>query len=413
MTTLTRNQDQLQFVIGAYREMLAPNKRRLLIRELRLLAEQQGGYLQLFKKADGRFEVALGKEVGYLLGETICNYFGSPANLIFCEAFADDVLLVIVQHNHIFLDAKIAKDQVAQELLPILTGNDQFDVYVCGDVPITEHGNGDQVVLPASKINSFTVLDTPLFPRLPALQEYQLLPLPLALRSPYLSRGFPVWPVAVLLVALVVVGWWAWIPHAPKLQYHHHHHHSQPNKTWRAYRDALSSPSPKMQLLQLAKTIDRLYSLPGWQISKINNQGESVVVSMSNDGGTLTELAAWAKLQGFQYQLGSKAPLLMNELAAPRRLLTNRVDDVQQVVTELIDQLDQLLATQSVTVKDPVFMGKAKRIVFTVHFNNISPAIIILIANELANYPVALDDIDLSISNHLLSGSIQLSAWGL
>ena len=75
MTLLTRG-DGTPFVIQAYRELLITHKRSMLLQEIRMLAEQQGQYLRLSKNKDQNIEAVFNNEPGYLLAESIWQYFG-------------------------------------------------------------------------------------------------------------------------------------------------------------------------------------------------------------------------------------------------------------------------------------------------------------------------------------------------
>ena len=217
MTSIIREQDQVHFIIGAYREVVPVTRRRLLRYEMETLAEQQGHYLQIFSRPNQQLEIVSAKESGYLLGETVWQYLGEPEQMIFCEQLADsgEVLLVIVCNNNVFLDAKLPASQVKAEILPLLAGDVRYSIYVWGDVPLQQQQKAGGFVLPADKVQSFEQLDQALLPRLPALSIFQLLPLPLALKSPLLGRGFPIWQTVILAFVLVIGAWWLWSPHKP------------------------------------------------------------------------------------------------------------------------------------------------------------------------------------------------------
>src|SRR3990167_990187 len=122
MSTLTRS-DGTQFVMQAYRELLTVERHSQLMQTLRQLIDQQGEFIVILKKNQRTVEAVLSKEPGFLFGESIWEFFGKPAHLIYCEFDPTDgeILLVVIQDSVVYLDKKIQPADLRTELLPLFS----------------------------------------------------------------------------------------------------------------------------------------------------------------------------------------------------------------------------------------------------------------------------------------------------
>ncbi len=77
-------------------------------------------------------EAVFSKESGYLLGENVWTYFDKSPYLIFCERLSKDtnqVLLVIVRANEVYLDTVVDNEKLRTELVPLMTMPGIFSGY--------------------------------------------------------------------------------------------------------------------------------------------------------------------------------------------------------------------------------------------------------------------------------------------
>src|SRR6185436_11059386 len=116
------------------------------------------------------------QESGYLLGESIWHYFKRPFDLIYCEAIpgTTEAILVIVKAGSVYLDGSFPVDSIPEELLVFRTQQNNFYIYIQGNVPISERPSPEKFSLDPSSVRSFKVLDTPVFPTLPLVKTFQL-----------------------------------------------------------------------------------------------------------------------------------------------------------------------------------------------------------------------------------------------
>ncbi|MCB1827151.1 MAG: hypothetical protein KDH94_01915 [Coxiellaceae bacterium] len=412
MSTLTRS-DGTQFVMQAYRELLSGKKKSQLVQEIRLLAEQQGQYVRLFNKGQGQYEAVFSTDPGYLLGETVSHYFDSPENLIYCEALPDSaqVLVVVIRQGSVYIDSQLLSSNLQSELLPLMTGDLRYRIVTSGNVPLRKAESFGTFRFPKDLIESFEMLEDSLFPSLPALKSLQLQPLPLALKAENLSVGFSTTAIIVLVMTLVVGGWWLLTPEQESTVLH------QPilrkiTNPYSGYFYALSSPAPDQQLMELVKTVNQLYALPGWQAIKIVFVNQEYRINLMPDGGAMSYLHQWAHAHQYQFELTPHGTELVLRSRLSVRAKPRAVYSSEQVVTRLVDQLNQLLSHQAVSLGATQQRGNVKETQLMIHLDAVSPGLLDLVGRQLSGLPVALSSVTISLHSGLMSGTIQLSVWG-
>src|SRR5439155_12402343 len=115
------------------------------------------------------YEVAFSQDAGYLLGETVWHYFKRPMDMIYCEAIPNttEAILVIVKSGSVYLDGSFPLDSIAEELVIFLTQQNNFEIYLYGDVPISQEPEAGKFSFEAGSVKSFDALSKPVFPTLP------------------------------------------------------------------------------------------------------------------------------------------------------------------------------------------------------------------------------------------------------
>lgn len=412
MSTLVRS-DGTQFVTQAYRELLCAKKKSQIVQEIRRLAEQQGHYVRLFHKGQGQYEAIFSTEPGYLLGESIWHYFNEFDNLIYCEALPDSaqVIVVVVRSGSVYIDSQILASNLQSELLPLMTGDLPYRIVTSGNVPLRKAESFGTFRFPKDLIESFETLDDPLFPNLPALKSLQLQPLPLALKSEHLNVGFSVPAIIVLLLVFITGGWWILTPdqeaplsHQPILK--------KIRSPYTAYFHALSSPAPGRQLLEMVSAMNQFYFLPGWRATKITYANQIYRIDLASEGGAMSFLRQWAHRRHYHFHLNPHGVELTFQTQLPMRPTPKNIFSSEQVVTKLVDQLNQLLHHQAVSLGATNQRGEAQETKLTIHVDNASPDLLDLLSRQLSGLPVELTSVTMTLHSGLMSGTIQLSVWG-
>ncbi len=410
--TILNKPDGTQFIVQAYRERLALGKRSALVQKLRALAEQHGQYLLLLPMPQRTLEVVFSKDPGYLLAETVWNYFERPNNLIFCERLSKDhnqVLLIAIRDGEVYLDTQIENEKIKTELLPLLTAEATYRVVISGDVSLT---------LEEGAASSFEVSKESILKQLPILNTCRLSTLSLTLKSPLLGSRFTPLTLAAATIVFLGVVWGLYIylnKPEPQVTTPQSQAINQQDNSYTDFYSSLNSPAPSEQMEELAQNILRLYNLPsGWQPGEMHFENKNYQFGLIRQGGSVQEMQNWARNHNYSFNLGLEGA----ELALPS-ILSNRnvprvVYSLQQVMASLIDKLDPLFTENAVSVGEIRQQGKVNSRTITINLKDISPEILPLIGNVLGeSLPLSITAIDVKVNAGLLSGTIQLSAWGI
>lgn len=417
--SLLNRPDGIQFVVQPYRERIAIGKRSVMVQRIRLLSEQQGQYVLLSPLGADALEAVFSRESGYLLGETVWTYFDKPAYLIFCERLSKDnnqVLLVVIRANEVYLDILVDNDKLRSELLPLMTMQESFRVITCGDVSLSQIEAPGRFVLPRNLVSSFEIAKQPVFKNLPVLPSARLLTLLLALKSPLLGpRISPAMLTAAAAVILAVVWWiYAVIPPNHEEVVVEKVAVQQPDQAFMDFYAAMRSPIPAQQLAELASIIPVFYALPGWEVATVNYDGSRYRMQMNRQGGSLQWLTQWVGNRHYVLNLNAKGAEIIVPSELGVRPKPQALYPLPQEMAFLIDQLDGLFPNQSVNISDPRIFGQTQSRTVTINFADASPDTLALIGDTLGdNLPLSISTINVSARNGLLNGSIQLSVWGI
>lgn len=409
MIVVTR-QDGVRFIAQAYREQLLTGNKRLLLQEIRHLALQQGQFVCFMRNMKRDIEAMFSKEQGFLLGELIWDYFGRPDNLIYCESIAQSAtcFLVIVRQGSVYFDNKLSCEQVNQEIMPILADNHPYEIYTYGDVPLrdTETFGNATFTLPKKLVGSFSHLRNPVFPSLLTSSEFELQPLPRALRSKYLRHN----RVIVILIALLltlIMGW--------ALLWSSHSVVTPPVKTVvtpTAYEQALMTPAPDRLMNEVTQKIEELYLIPGWEVSRIRYDGLGYNITLNSADGDVWYARNWALQHSYDFHLVPQGVQLHAKSSLSVRQLPGQYAPFQASMDTLMQRLSQVLPNQAAVVGNIAQFGSLQQAEITLNLNDISPDIFNLIGEELKSLSLSLVLMDLQIKEGLISGKLQLSLWG-
>lgn len=414
MSTITRN-DGTQFVIQAYRELIKYKKKSLQSQRIRDIAQQQGQFVRLYKRRTGEYEAVFSAEPGYLLGESIKQYFQQAKNLIFCESTKDNtqLLLVIIKDGHVFADTCISVDQLKAELLPLTTLKIKFQIVVSGNLahqiaPTAK----DNFFFPEALISSYEPVDDPLIPRLPTLPSVKLLPLPLALKAERLSGDSLLTTSLLIITALVsLIGLFTYSAHMNR----------QPQPTQKSekfvpyadYIEAMRSPSPTLLIDLMMDLITNLYELPGWSAESIHQTAGNFTVTLRSNGGTLAEMQQWAMRHNFNVDLTTNGVILTAHHAFAARQPFAFIFPLTELSENLIDSIRKNTMESSIHLLQTIQHHDSKESLLTIDLEELSPQQLSLLKNIFSRLPVVLNQIKISINDDsLLHGVIQLSIWG-
>lgn len=412
MSYITR-QDGERFVVPSYRDVLTVKKNNLLKKEILLLASNYGEYIALQKKSATQYEIAFSPDSGTLLGETVWHYFKRPQDLIYCEAIpgTSEAILVIVKSGSVYLDGSFPVDSIPEELVIFQTQQNQFDIYLYGDVPISQTPEEEKFSFDAASVKSFNILSSPLFPTLPVVKAFQLQLVDVVLKS----QGIGVFPLKNLSVAALVAGlmWMGW-------QYVtvHKKEITIPEvfvnvvNPYQAYISALASPNPSAQITQAMNNIALFFTIPGWYPDSVAFVSGAVQASVKSLGGRTNTLYEWAEKNNVKVELHSDGFYLVNTLASKNRPVPTVIYGLDNVVANLIDRLSYIIPGNPLVIGTYINKGRYFESQLTIRFQGLSPTMVSAVGQQLNTLPLVLSGMSVTVTNGNLSGSIVLTALG-
>ncbi len=412
MSYITR-EDGVRFIIPSYRDVLSVKKISLLKREILLLASNYGEYIALQKKNVNQYEVAFSPDSGALLGETVWQYFKRPQDLIYCEVIPNtsEAILVIVKSGSVYLDGSFPIDSIPEELIIFQTQQNQFDIYLYGDVPISQTPAEGKFSFDASSVKSFTILDKPVFPTLPIVNVFQLQLVDVALKS----QGIGVFPVKQFSLIILTVGfvWMVWTyltTHKTEIRI--------PQvlvgvvNPYQVYMDELSSPNPAVQLHEIVRDTGLLFTVPGWYPNSFSYDNKMFSASMKSLGGRTNVLYDWAAKSKLRVELHTDGFYLVAALVSENRPTPTEIYKLDRVIANLIDRLSYIIRGNPVVISTYQDKGKYFQAQVTINFNDLSPMLLDSVGQQLRMLPLILSKVDVTVTNGNLSGSIVLTALG-
>lgn len=403
--------DGERFIIPAYRDVLAGRKPPILKREVLLLAENYGNYIYLQKKGTSQYEVAFSPEPGTLLGETVWYYFKKPRDLIYCEKIPNttEAILVIVKSGSVYLDGSFSVDSIPDELVVFQTQENNFEIYLFGDVPISEFPEEGKFAFESSSVKSITYLDKPVFPLLPVLKNFQLQPVDLVLQS----QGIGVFPVkkvvlGILFVILIWLGWMIVMSNKEKLP--------QPIMAsvnpYQNLIQQLTSPDPAFEVQKISNLIIEFFSIPGWDPINFNYSGGRINVKVISRGMRTNVLMNWAKNNNATVTISSNGYSVSKAVLLGTRIPPMSIYELKEVIGNLIDKMSYVLPGSATRVDSITPKNKFSEADLTITFTEITPTTLALIGEQLRKLPLVLSSVNINVSNNNLSGNIQLKALG-
>lgn len=411
MAYITR-EDGEHFVIPSYREVLSAKQKSVLKKDILLLSQSYGEYITLQKKNQIQYEIAFSPDTGYLLGESVWSYFKKPNDLIYCEAIpgTTEAIMVIVKDGSVYLDGSFPLESIPEELIVFLTQENHFEIYIHGDVPISQTPEPNKFNFEANVVKSFTVLDKPVFATLPLLKAYQLQLVDVVLKA----HGIGVFPVKQLVGALVIagLGWmlWTYITSAP--QEVAPPPEEAPNP-YLAYNQMLASPAPDQEMTMFLSKFQLLFTMPGWMPKVVTYSNGSLSATVVSNGTKTATLRAWANDVGATFDVKNTGIVVNMSFTVPSRPVPINIYPVKNVVAALLDKLANVYPGNSLQLGEFANKGVFTDASLTISLATASPVVLGLIAEQFKDLPLVLKSISLTVTdNGNLNGTIVIDVLG-
>lgn len=410
MPYITR-EDGERFVIPSYRDVISAKKKSLLKREILLLSTNYGEYITLHRKNVEQYEVAFSPDTGYLLGETVWHYFKRPLDLIYCEVIPNstEAILVIVKSGSVYLDGTYPIDSITDELVIFRTQQNNFDIYIYGDIPISKTPAEGKFTFDPSSVRSFQVLDEPVFPKLPKVKSFQLQSVDTVLKA----QGIGVLPIRTILTVLTVA-FLLWAAY----EYLSSHKKQLPTafvsyvNPYQVYLESLSSPDPVIVLHRIYDEIKQLYTIPGWTPNTLEFVKGKYKALVTSDGTKSDLLFAWAKENNSTILIQPDGFYVTGEIFVPNRAPPETIYKLNEAIATLVDRLSDVMPGNHLSLGAAIDRKSYVEMPITINFTNMSPELFDLIGLQLKNLPLVLVKVSITSANGDLTGSIVLQALG-
>lgn len=410
MALITR-EDGERFIIPSYRDVMSAKRKNQLKKDILLLSQSYGEYITMQKKNSEQYEVAFSNDTGYLLGESIWHFFKRPEDLIYCEAIPNttEAMMVIVKNGSVYLDGRFPIESIPEELVIFLTQQNNFDIYIYGDVPIAQTPSEDKFSFDPTSVKSFTVLDKPVFPTLPLLRIYQLQLVDQVLKQ----NGIGVFPTKQLFIILLSAGaiWMLFsylTAERPQTEVV-----KQPEvDPLQGYIDAMHSPEPDKLMDAFVSGLLQLYAMPGWTLNKLDLTNKNIVATVKTPGSKVQTLEDWANSRQAFVEIKSDGIYVTMTLQLGDRVVTRELYPLQDTIEKFIDRLITVYPGNNLRIEEPISQGAYAQQNVTISISGASPALLKMIGMQMQNLPVIMKEIKLTADETGLSGSINLTFLG-
>lgn len=409
MPYITR-EDGERFVIPSYRDVLSAKNKTSLKRDILLLSQSYGEYITLQKKTPTQYEVAFSPDIGYLLGESVWQYFKRPLDMIYCEAIPNttEAILVIVKAGSVYLDGSFPLDSIPEELVIFLTQQNNFEIYIYGDVPISQTATPGKFSFDANSVKSFNVLEKPIFSSLPLLRMYQLQPVEIVLSA----QGIGVFPTRQLITGVVVVallyGAWSYLTSGPAKVVE-----VQPEQNpFQPYIEALRTAEPSAEIDAFTQALQVFLTVPGWTTKHVEYGRPNVTATMVSEGGEVRDLMNWAEKNNMAVTIKPDGVYLSRMLRLENRRFPAKIYPVKDVIATFIDKLSKVYPGNHLKLNDFESKGVFTNVQVTVMVDAITPVLLTLIGKQFKDLPFSLQSIVFDIDQGSLTGTIIIDALG-
>lgn len=417
MTKITRD-DGKNFIIPDYREEVSSKKISVLKNEIAMLSKNYGEFIYIQKNPDDSFDVSFSNEPGYLLAESVAKHIKISNDFIYVErlAHSDIVLFIMMKKGKIHIDTQISIESLYDEFIVIQAEQTPFDVFLYGDLPLTNQEEEKDKIFIGNIAKSYQVLDKSVFESLARYNQFELKPI----NDAFLVAGIIIptnkkTMVAIVAVIIIIILWIMW-PSQKAAQVSQQIQAVTVKSEYYDYVQTLKTPEPTRQLQGLVAFLEKLETMPaGWQAQSINLSPTLIQVTLGNinNMAKLEDLHAWTSSQGIEMTISDRATLLNFTTAYPIRRDENDIYKTQETLRVIMDRLYPMLDNGTIKVSKETLIENYKEVTLTINLSNVTLNTLDLLSKQLSDLPLLFNSAYFTQSNNgLLTGSINITIVG-
>ncbi|MGB2217570.1 MAG: hypothetical protein ACPH45_04970 [Porticoccaceae bacterium] len=416
MAFISTTNSDIEFVIKPVREQSIASSRTQILREIRLRAREYGDFCHVRQIDDG-YTITYSHEQGYVLAESIARHFDYPENLVWCEHLGktpegdSKVAIVIIRNHKIMLDTEIPAAVVADDIvMSIGAGDEIFDIYTYGDVPIhnpAESDDGNDITIEPSRIGDFITLSHSIIKLIePNSLDYLSTPAKAVSNAGFVSHA---WKYALGLALLSAVGYWVFIytPPPPQKQV------ITVIDNYKSYRVALQSISPSNALLLLANDYLYLLTLSRWELAAMQiTDDKSTGYSLQSSVPDYQQAADFAERFDSTFAIEQRDLILSKSM--PDSLTRAEPEKIVSLDELTIKLLNDLSLNPNLVVSLGKYSGNGhyRKRQLSLSAEKISHTDLVWLAGILDGRPVNLNSATFSVNQFSFSGEIILTLFG-
>ncbi len=413
MTQIIRY-DDVEFVVLTYRELLTAATPSMMKREINLLATENGQYVKCFQREQG-VEAVFSRDSGYLLAESVWDYFDQPDNLIYCEELPSgtSVALVVIRGGTVFLDTEVNMRNIMDELMALTLGSTAYKIKLFGDLPIGE--GSSQFQFPSQNVSSLEYLESSVFLALTPKEEYALGTVKQAFASLGYT-GIALKKLTIIVAVLAVLGliiWYFAEPAPPPPPPVVEGPPPPPPDPYAAFKQALMTPAPDAVLQNLIGTLSDAYTIPGWMPQSLALAGSTATVSLNKDGGNAGILLAWKRNHpNVQMSINTGTAVLTYTIQVAPRPTPEVIYKLPDLLANFYDELNAKFPGSTVAIGAIAKNSNYQQSAINISFTNQSPDSLMVLADVLKGLPAVLSTATMTVSNGLISGQLTIQLIG-
>ena len=413
MTQIIRY-DDVEFVVLTYRELLTAATPSMMKREINLLATENGQYVKCFQREQG-VEAVFSRDSGYLLAESVWDYFDQPDNLIYCEELPSgtSVALVVIRGGTVFLDTEVNMRNIMDELMALTLGSTAYKIKLFGDLPIGE--GSSQFQFPSQNVSSLEYLESSVFLALTPKEEYALGTVKQAFASLGYT-GIALKKLTIIVAVLAVLGliiWYFAEPAPPPPPPVVEGPPPPPPDPYAAFKQALMTPAPDAVLQNLIGTLSDAYTIPGWMPQSLALAGSTATVSLNKDGGNAGILLAWKRNHpNVQMSINTGTAVLTYTIQVAPRPTPEVIYKLPDRLANFYDELNAKFPGSTVAIGAIAKNSNYQQSAINISFTNQSPDSLMVLADVLKGLPAVLSTATMTVSNGLISGQLTIQLIG-
>jgi hypothetical protein len=153
---------------------------------------------------------------------------------------------------------------------------------------------------------------------------------------------------------------------------------------------------------------------PGWDMTSIHYTKKDGFKSyLLSSGNNISNLKQWAYLQHITIDIDNKGVSANMPNTVENRAKPEKIFKLQGVLGNIVDRINTLLPGNAIALQPIISYSQYKEVSFSITVEDVTPTLLLLLAEQFTQMPVAFDGAELTVSNNgFISGTLTLTALG-